>query len=122
MPRRKTHRRNTYRRRTRRVHGQGLFSWLGKAASWAKNNILPVAKKALKVYQDPNVRGLVNQYGPDKAKKLIQKGDNLLGMAGLMKGNGRRRRTVRLRRKKRSHRGGSLGGSLARYGRGLGNY
>ena len=128
MPRRKTHRRKSRAvvRRRRRIRGRGLFSWLGKAGKWIAKNILPAAKTAgktaFKLYQDPNVRAVADHYAGPKAKKYMGKADEAIKIGKILSGavgNGRRRRTVRLRRKKRSHRGGSLGGSL---GLGLGSY
>ena len=123
MPKRKTQRRKTHvvSRHHRKIKGRGLFSWLGKAGSWLAKNIMPIAKTAgktaFKMYQDPNVRKVADQYAGPKAKKYMGKADDLINIGNMMMGKGRKRRTVHLRQKKSLHRGGSLGGSL-RYGRG----
>ena len=131
MPRKNTHRRKTHAvtRRRRRIKGRGLFSWLGKAGNWIAKNIFPMAKTAgktaFKLYNDPTVRAVADKYAGPKTKKYMGKADEAIKIGKILSGavgNGRRRRTVRLRRKERSHRGGSLGGSLGMYGRGLGNY
>jgi hypothetical protein len=125
MPKRKTQRRKSHAvsRHHRKINGRGLFSWLGKAGSWLAKNILPMAKTAgktaFKMYQDPNVRAVADQYAGPQTKKYMGKADDLIKFGNSMMGKGRKRRTVRMRQKKSLHRGGSLGGSL---GNGLGMY
>lgn len=108
-------------RRGRRIKGRGLFDWIGKAGSWISKNVLPIAKKAgstaFKLYNDPNVRALADQYASPTAKKYMGKADEAIKIGKILTGamgNGRRRRTIRLKKRSRTGRG------LGMYGRGLG--
>jgi hypothetical protein len=118
--RRKTH---AVTRHRRRIKGRGLMNWIGKAGSWLNKNIFPMAKTAgktaFKMYNDPNMRAVANQYAGPRAKKYMSKADEAIKIGNIINGamgNGRKRRTVRVRQKKSSHRGAGLG----MYGRGLG--
>lgn len=94
--------------RRRRYKGRGLGSWLSKAGSWISRSLFPGLKNAgstaLKMYSNPAVRGLADHYAGDTAKKYMSKADEVINVANILKGamgNGRRRRTIRLHRKKK---------------------
>lgn len=111
----------------RRINGRGLRSWGTKVQQWLNKNapkILNTAKQAgstaLRIYQDPAVRGLADKYASPGAKRYMSKADTAIDVANILRGaatRGSGRRRVRMRRRGRGCCGGSLGNGLGMYGR-----
>lgn len=113
--------------RRRKVRGGRLFSWMGKAGKWLSTKVLPHAKSgaktAFKLYTDPNVRAIADQYAGTKTKKYMGKLDKGIEIGNILKGATGRGRRIRMRvckiKKKPCH---CRGSGLGSYGGGLGNY